>query len=49
MVTHDPVAAVHADRVVLFANGRIVNDLPEATADTVLARMAGPSGTPRWT
>jgi hypothetical protein len=54
VVTHDPVAAAHADRVVLFANGRIangriVNDLPEATADTVLARMAGPSGTPRWT
>ncbi|MGY2082487.1 ABC transporter ATP-binding protein [Blastococcus sp. SYSU DS0539] len=41
MVTHDPVAAAHADRVVFLADGRIVDELPDPTADTVLARMAG--------
>jgi putative ABC transport system ATP-binding protein len=39
MVTHDPVAAAHADRVVFLADGRIVYDLPDPTADTVLQRM----------
>jgi putative ABC transport system ATP-binding protein len=40
MVTHDPVAASYADRVVFLADGRIVDELAEPTADTVLARMA---------
>ena len=39
MVTHDPVAAAHADRAVFLADGRIVDDLPQPTADTVLERM----------
>ncbi len=40
MVTHDPVAAAYADRVVFLADGRVVDELPNPTADTVLARMA---------
>jgi putative ABC transport system ATP-binding protein len=40
MVTHDPVAASYADRVVFLADGRIVDELPDPTAESVLARMA---------
>ncbi|WP_432969132.1 ABC transporter ATP-binding protein [Dactylosporangium sp. CA-233914] len=32
MVTHDPVAASYADRVVVLADGRIVRDLPQPGA-----------------
>ncbi|WP_019356948.1 MULTISPECIES: ABC transporter ATP-binding protein [Streptomyces] len=39
MVTHDPVAAAYADRVVFLADGRIVDDMAEPTADGVLERM----------
>ncbi|WP_431962791.1 ABC transporter ATP-binding protein [Actinacidiphila sp. bgisy160] len=39
MVTHDPVAASYADRVVFLADGRIVDELRGPTADTVLERM----------
>ncbi|MFB7636137.1 ABC transporter ATP-binding protein [Streptomyces sp. NPDC056149] len=39
MVTHDPVAAGYADRVVFLADGRIVDELHEPTADAVLDRM----------
>ncbi|MEV5508554.1 ABC transporter ATP-binding protein [Streptomyces orinoci] len=39
MVTHDPVAAGYADRVVFLADGRIVDELYEPTADAVLDRM----------
>ncbi|MFJ9843710.1 ABC transporter ATP-binding protein [Kitasatospora sp. NPDC101155] len=39
MVTHDPVAASYADRVLFLADGRIVDELPEPTADSVLDRM----------
>ncbi|AIA06016.1 MULTISPECIES: ABC transporter ATP-binding protein [Streptomyces] len=39
MVTHDPVAAAYADRVVFLADGRIVDELAEPTADSVLDRM----------
>jgi len=39
MVTHDPNAAAFADRVVFLADGRIVDDLPDPTAATVLDRM----------
>ena len=39
MVTHDPVAAGHTDRVVFLADGRIVDELREPTADLVLERM----------
>nr|BFE60328.1 ABC transporter ATP-binding protein [Dactylosporangium thailandense] len=39
MVTHDPRAAAHADRVVFLADGRVVDELGEPTADAVLSRM----------
>ena len=39
MVTHDPNAAAFADRVVFLADGRIVDDLPDPSAGTVLDRM----------
>ncbi|MFP8885930.1 ABC transporter ATP-binding protein [Streptomyces mangrovi] len=39
MVTHDPVAASYADRVVFLADGRIVDDMADPTAESVLDRM----------
>ncbi|MEV5241167.1 ABC transporter ATP-binding protein [Streptomyces cinnamoneus] len=39
MVTHDAVAASYADRVVFLADGRIVDEMREPTADAVLDRM----------
>ncbi|MGW3101176.1 ABC transporter ATP-binding protein [Streptomyces sp. NPDC001100] len=44
MVTHDPVAAAYADRVVFLADGRIVDEVFEPTADSVLDRMLRLSG-----
>ena len=39
MVTHDPNAAGHADRIVFLADGHIVDEMQEPTADKVLDRM----------
>jgi putative ABC transport system ATP-binding protein len=39
MVTHDPVAASYADRVVFLADGRVVDELRVPTADRVLDRV----------
>jgi putative ABC transport system ATP-binding protein len=39
MVTHDPVAASYADRVVFLADGRIVDEIIDPTAEAVLDRM----------
>ncbi len=39
MVTHDPVAASYTDRVVFLADGRIVDEMREPTAERVLERM----------
>ena len=36
MVTHDPHAASYADRVILLADGALVGELTEPTADSVL-------------
>jgi putative ABC transport system ATP-binding protein len=36
MVTHEPNAAAYADRVVLLADGRLVDDLTSPSADRVL-------------
>ncbi|MBN1174160.1 MAG: ABC transporter ATP-binding protein [Micromonosporaceae bacterium] len=36
MVTHDPVAAAHADRVVMLADGQIVGEILDPTPTTVL-------------
>jgi putative ABC transport system ATP-binding protein len=39
MVTHDPGAASYADRVLFLADGRIVDEMHEPTAERVLERM----------
>ncbi|MGX4694931.1 ABC transporter ATP-binding protein [Streptomyces sp. JNUCC 63] len=39
MVTHDPMAAAYADRVVFLADGRITDELLTPTAENVLDRM----------
>ena len=39
MVTHDPVAASYADRVVFLADGTIVDEVFDPTPDSVLDRM----------
>jgi putative ABC transport system ATP-binding protein len=39
MVTHDPVAASYAERVVFLADGRIVDEMAGPTAERVLDRM----------
>jgi putative ABC transport system ATP-binding protein len=40
MVTHDPVAAAHADRVIMLADGRIAGMLDAAGADEVAEQLA---------
>ena len=42
MVTHDPVAASYADRVLLLADGRIADDLPPAGAEAIAERLGRP-------
>ncbi|MEO3750366.1 ABC transporter ATP-binding protein [Streptomyces sp. B6B3] len=44
MVTHDPVAAAYADRIIFLADGRIVDEMTSPTADLVLDRMRGFDG-----
>jgi len=39
MVTHDPVAASYADRALFLADGRIVDDMANPSADMVLDRI----------
>ncbi|HTW13151.1 MAG TPA: ABC transporter ATP-binding protein [Solirubrobacteraceae bacterium] len=39
MVTHDPRAAAYADRVVFLADGSVVDELRDPTADSVLEQM----------
>jgi putative ABC transport system ATP-binding protein len=45
MVTHDPVAAAFADRVLFLADGRIVDQLDRPTAEAVAERMTALTGT----
>jgi ABC-type lipoprotein export system ATPase subunit len=40
MVTHDPVAASYADRVLVLADGRIVRDLPQPGAEAIAEQLA---------
>jgi putative ABC transport system ATP-binding protein len=40
MVTHDPVAAAHADRVILLADGRVAGTLDAPSADDVAEQLA---------
>jgi putative ABC transport system ATP-binding protein len=44
MVTHDPVAAGHADRVVFLADGRVVDELADPTPERVLDRLKALGG-----
>ena len=39
LVTHDPIAASYADRVVLLADGRLAGEIARPTADDVLTAM----------
>jgi putative ABC transport system ATP-binding protein len=39
MVTHDPVAAAYADRVIFLADGKVVDEIDNPTAELVLDRM----------
>jgi putative ABC transport system ATP-binding protein len=39
MVTHDPVAAAYAERVVFLSDGRIVDEVADPDADDVLDRI----------
>ncbi|MGY6501897.1 MAG: ABC transporter ATP-binding protein [Acidimicrobiales bacterium] len=39
MVTHDPMAASHADRVVYLVDGRIVKDMADPTAEAIIDQM----------
>ncbi|WP_166350514.1 ABC transporter ATP-binding protein [Phytoactinopolyspora limicola] len=41
MVTHDPGAAAHADRVLFLGDGRLVDEMIDPTAEKVLERMKG--------
>jgi putative ABC transport system ATP-binding protein len=40
MVTHDPVAAAHTDRIVFLGDGRVVGEMREPTRERVLEQMA---------
>jgi putative ABC transport system ATP-binding protein len=40
MVTHDPVAASYADRVMVLADGRIVRDMPQPGAERIAEQLA---------
>ena len=39
MVTHDPVSAAFADRIIFLADGKIVDEMLDPTAVKVLSRM----------
>jgi len=39
MVTHDPNAASYADRVIFLADGRVVDELANPSADSILGKM----------
>jgi putative ABC transport system ATP-binding protein len=41
MVTHDPVAAAYADRVVLLADGRLAGDVHQPTRDSISNALRG--------
>jgi putative ABC transport system ATP-binding protein len=44
MVTHDPISASYSNRVVFLADGRIVDEVLDPTADAVLGKMRNLGG-----
>ena len=44
MVTHDPTAAAYAGRVIFLADGKIVDEILQPTAETILDKMHGLGG-----
>ena len=44
MVTHDAHAAAHADRVIFLADGRVVDEMRDPTADRVLDHLKSLEG-----
>jgi len=44
MVTHDPTAAGYSDRVVFLADGKVVDEMLQPTAERVLERMKSLGG-----
>lgn len=40
MVTHDPVAAAHADRVVLLKDGRVGGEITAPTTESVVTALS---------
>jgi putative ABC transport system ATP-binding protein len=44
MVTHDPVAASYADRLLFLADGRIAGELDQPTTEAILSRMSREEG-----
>jgi putative ABC transport system ATP-binding protein len=44
MVTHDPIAAAYADRVVLLADGLLAGEVHHPTADAVIDALRGLGG-----
>ena len=47
MVTHDPIAAGYADRIVFLADGRIVNELGRSSPEQISSYMLGMEGAVR--
>ncbi len=41
MVTHDPIAASFADRIIILADGRVVEELGRSTAEQISTYMLG--------
>ena len=39
MVTHDPIGASYAERVIFLADGTVVGELRDPTPDSVLEHM----------
>ncbi|MDH3307411.1 MAG: ABC transporter ATP-binding protein, partial [Acidimicrobiia bacterium] len=39
MVTHDPVAAAYADRVIFLGDGRVVDEMTDPTTESVFDRI----------
>ena len=39
MVTHDPIAASYADRIIFLADGRVVEEMPRSSAEAISSFM----------